>query len=197
MDKSINILILGLPCSGKTTQCNIIARDLDFFHLETGALLRSEVRENSSLGKVVEGYMKKAELVPDKLILDIIGENINKHIGKGGIIFDGFPKNINQAEILDKMLYRMGSRVHFVFLLKTDEEKVKNRMLEYRKDHPEMEFENSSSLVIKRIHEEKKLLEDLVSFYKKKNILFEFDGTLSDMNIASGIETVINQKMNV
>ena len=96
------LLFLGPPGSGKGTQAQLLAKNYRLLHLSTGALLRSEVDQKTDLGREAEVVMARGELVSDDLVLAIVRNRLENHVG--GWLLDGFPRNQNQAEALDALL---------------------------------------------------------------------------------------------
>ncbi len=97
------LILLGAPGAGKGTQAERISEGYNLRHLSTGDLLRGAVAEGSELGRMAKGYMDAGELVPDDVILGIIRDYLNDHAGEG-ILFDGFPRTLTQAEGLDRLI---------------------------------------------------------------------------------------------
>ena len=99
----LNIVIFGAPGSGKGTQSDMIIKKYGLFHISTGDVLRAEMKNGTELGKIAEGYISKGQLVPDELIIDMLAKVLDSNEEtKNGVIFDGFPRTIPQAEALVK-----------------------------------------------------------------------------------------------
>jgi len=97
------IVLLGPPGAGKGTQAVLLAQHLGVPHIATGDLLRAAVREQTELGRQAQAYLDRGELVPDGLVVALIREQLEK-VGKEGVVLDGFPRNLKQAEALDSIL---------------------------------------------------------------------------------------------
>ena len=100
----MRLLLLGPPGSGKGTQGQFIEKEFNVKPLSTGDLLREEIRKGSSLGLEAKGYMDKGNLVPDETIIGMVKEKIEELGSEQGVMFDGFPRTVAQAEALDKLL---------------------------------------------------------------------------------------------
>ncbi len=126
----LNVVIFGAPGSGKGTQSELITKEFGLDHISTGDVLRNEIKNGTELGKIAEGYISKGQLVPDDLIIDILAKVLDSKEGTNGVIFDGFPRTIPQAEALKKMLNERGTDVTVMLNLHVEEEELINRLLE-------------------------------------------------------------------
>ena len=124
----MNLVFLGPPGSGKGTQAARLSAKLGLVHLSTGDMLREAVRNGTPLGWQAEGYMKRGELVPDALIVDLIEAKVASGELKSGFILDGFPRTIPQAEALDGMFVKNGISLHQVVLLAVSDEEIVRRL---------------------------------------------------------------------
>src|ERR1035437_96135 len=108
----LNIIICGAPGCGKGTQSDLIVKKYDLKHLSTGDLLRNEIAEKSELGIVAESYISKGNLVPDEMIISILAKNIKSFgIEINGVILDGFPRTVAQAEALETLMSSNGTEI--------------------------------------------------------------------------------------
>ena len=122
------IVFLGPPGAGKGTQCKRVAERYGLQHLSSGDILRRERQEQSDLGKQAESYMDSGQLVPDELIVKMMTAEIAKTDGASGVILDGFPRTIDQAEELDRALGQAGKKVDLVLNLHVDDDKLEARI---------------------------------------------------------------------
>ena len=122
-----HILFLGAPGAGKGTQAKLISEANSFLHLSTGELLRNEIQNNSNLGLQVKDIMNRGELVSDELVLEIVKKNLEKN--NQGWILDGYPRNLSQANSLNKVLVQINQPLEVVFYLDIPEEVLINRLL--------------------------------------------------------------------
>ena len=127
----LNIVIFGAPGSGKGTQSDKIIENYHLFHISTGDVLRDNIRRGTELGKTAKGYIDQGQLVPDELIIDILAQVLdeNKDKASEGVIFDGFPRTIPQAEALERLLADRGTRIDAVVGLEVPEEELIKRIL--------------------------------------------------------------------
>ena len=125
----LNIVIFGAPGSGKGTQSERLIRDYGLHHISTGELLRSHIKQDTELGRVADKYISKGQLIPDELMIDILASELDAHPEVKGVIFDGFPRTIPQAQALKKMLAERGTKVHAVVGLEVEEKELIDRLV--------------------------------------------------------------------
>ena len=125
----LNIVIFGAPGSGKGTQSELIIKEYGLDHISTGDVLRSEMKNETELGKIAKDYIEKGQLVPDELIVDMLAKVLDSKVNSKGVIFDGFPRTIPQAKALKEMLNKRGTDVSVMLNLQVEEELI-NRLLE-------------------------------------------------------------------
>ncbi|PNE27903.1 adenylate kinase [Tannerella sp. oral taxon 808] len=138
-----NIVIFGAPGSGKGTQSKKIIERYGFDYISTGDMLRRAISEGRELGKKAKDYIDRGQLVPDDVIVGIIADFLDDKKGSKGVIFDGFPRTLKQAEALKTMLNERGTDIHILLDLQVEDEELVERLLERGKisgrsdDNPE------------------------------------------------------------
>lgn len=110
----MNILLLGAPGSGKGSQAELLEKDYNIVQVSTGDLLRDAVSKNTDLGKVAKSYMDKGDLVPNDLVLSLLSERLSENDCKNGVIFDGFPRNLEQTDLLESILNNRNRKLDLV-----------------------------------------------------------------------------------
>jgi len=123
------VILFGPPGSGKGTQADYIAKRYDLQHVSTGDMLRAEAARGTALGNEVAPIMAAGNLVPDDLIVRVIEAHLGDVGGHRGILLDGFPRTVAQAEALDAMLERVGEHVDLVICMDVPEDKLIERLL--------------------------------------------------------------------
>ncbi len=124
-----NIILFGAPGSGKGTQSDLLVAKYGFRHISTGDVLRAEIKNGTQLGKTAKEYIDGGQLVPDQLIIDILAATYDALGEVEGVIFDGFPRTIPQAEALKKMLAERGKEVSGVLELDVPEDMLIERLI--------------------------------------------------------------------
>ena len=128
MSTELNLVLLGPPGSGKGTQGERLQEDLELPYYATGDILRAAVREGTELGRAAKGYMDRGDLVPDEVIVGMIGERIDSDEAADGFILDGFPRTAPQAEALATKLKELGRGLTAVLLIDVSDEEVVRRL---------------------------------------------------------------------
>ena len=178
-----HILFLGAPGAGKGTQAELLSQTNSYLHLSTGELLRKEIEMNTTLGIQVKDIMNRGELVSDELVLKIVKQNLNKD--NKGWILDGYPRNLSQADSLNKVLIEINQPLDLVFYLDIPEEVlIKRLLLRGRKDDTE-------ETIRTRINVYKKTTEPLIQYFQDLSLLEYIDAD-RDLNT---ISSDIKQKM--
>lgn len=128
----MNIIMLGAPGTGKGTVAGILTEKLGWPQVSTGDIFRKHIKEATKLGKLAESYISKGNLVPDDVTVQLIENRLKEDDVQDGIILDGFPRTVNQAEELDKLLAQKGEKVDLVVNLTTPKEEIIERIVNRR-----------------------------------------------------------------
>ena len=188
------IVLLGPPGCGKGTQSKLSVEKNNFVQLSTGELLRDETsKADSSLGKKLKKLMESGELVPDKVVIDIIVKKVEEN-EKQSIIFDGFPRNLNQAKALDESLRNVSTKldraIFFEIKFEILEERIKNRINE-SKGQQQRKDDNLETL-LNRIEVFKSSTLPIVNYYQEKGILSKINGMKKVEDVNSEILKIIS-----
>ena len=124
----INIILFGPPGAGKGTQSAKIIEKYSLLHIATGDLFRKHLKEGTPLGNLAKEYMNKGNLVPDQVVIDMVDDKIKSAENTSGIIFDGFPRTIPQAQALDKLLNSKGAPIKVLIELVVTEDELRKRL---------------------------------------------------------------------
>ena len=162
----LNIVIFGAPGSGKGTQSERIVEKYGINHISTGDVLRAEIKNGTELGKTAKGYIDQGQLIPDELMIDILGSVFDSFKDSKGVIFDGFPRTIAQAEALKKLLAERGQDVSVMVDLDVPEEELMVRLIKRGKDSGRAD--DNEETIKKRLHVYHSQTAPLIDWYKNE-----------------------------
>ena len=181
----LNIVIFGAPGSGKGTQSARIVEKYGLNHISTGDVLRAEIKNGTELGKTAKGYIDQGQLIPDELMIDILASVFDSFEDSKGVIFDGFPRTIAQAEALKKMLAERGQDVTVMVDLEVPEDELMTRLIKRGKDSGRAD--DNEETIKKRLHVYHSQTAPLIDWYKNEkkyqhiNGLGTMDGIFADI----------------
>ncbi len=186
-----NIVIFGAPGSGKGTQSDLLIEHYGLGHISTGDVLRSEIKKGTELGKTAQGYIDKGNLIPDDLMISILA-NVYDSFGRGhkGVIFDGFPRTIPQAEALKKMLDERGDKVAAMLELDVPEDELMKRLIKRGKDSGRAD--DNEETIKKRLVVYHSQTQPLIEWYKNEGLHYHIDGLGTLERIFGDIQKVID-----
>ena len=162
----LNIVIFGAPGSGKGTQSERIVEKYGINHISTGDVLRAEIKNGTELGKTAKGYIDQGQLIPDELMIDILASVFDSFKDSKGVIFDGFPRTIAQAEALKNMLAERGQDVSVMVDLDVPEEELMVRLIKRGKDSGRAD--DNEETIKKRLHVYHSQTAPLIDWYKNE-----------------------------
>jgi adenylate kinase len=164
----INLILFGPPGAGKGTQSGKLIEKYSLTHISTGDLFRKHLKEGTPLGKLAQDYMNKGNLVPDKVVIDMVDDKITHSGNISGIIFDGFPRTIPQAEALDKLLEGKGAPVKVLVELVVPEDELRKRLADraVKENRPD---DAKAEVINNRISVYRAETAAVADYYKKHN----------------------------
>ncbi|CAL28620.1 adenylate kinase [Staphylococcus carnosus] len=124
----MNIILMGLPGAGKGTQASEIVKKFPIPHISTGDMFRKAIKDQTELGKEAKSYMDRGELVPDEVTVGIVKERLSEDDAKKGFLLDGFPRTLEQAEALSKIMKELDRKIDAVINIEVPEEELMNRL---------------------------------------------------------------------
>ena len=190
----LNVVIFGAPGSGKGTQSERIIKEYGLHHISTGEVLRDHIARGTELGKIADGYISRGQLIPDDLMVSVLASVLDDNPEKTskGVIFDGFPRTIPQAESLKKMLAERGSEVHAVIGLEVPEEELIRRMLQRGKETGRAD--DNIDTITKRLKVYHEQTAPLRAYYKQEGNYLPVEGSGDVDRIFFDIKTRINER---
>ena len=186
----MNLVIFGPPGAGKGTQSKFISEKFNLFQLSTGEFLRKEISKNTLIGKKISSIINEGNLVSDQIVSDLIEKIISNKAYKNRIIFDGYPRNLNQAKNLDNLLKKYGQKIDIVLKLSVSLQTIKKRISERRSQ--EKRPDDNEEIAAKRYETYEKSTEPIIEHYKKLNLLKVVDGERAIDQINNEISDIIS-----
>jgi adenylate kinase len=191
-----NLILFGPPGSGKGTQSEKLIAKYHLKHLSTGDLLRSEISNKTPLGLEAKMFMDKGNLVPDEVVIGMIGDALDNNPGAEGFLFDGFPRTAKQAEELDRLLTIKNTCIDVMLALDVSEEELVKRLL--KRGETSGRTDDSNEQVIRaRIIEYHKKTAAVADYYQQENkvVMVKGEGTVEE--IFSRLSDEIERLMKV
>lgn len=175
-----NIVIFGAPGSGKGTQSDLMIKKYGFNHISTGDVLRAEIKNGTELGKTAKGFIDNGQLIPDELMVNILA-SVYDSFGKEhkGVIFDGFPRTIPQAEALKAMLAEREHKVAAMIELDVPEDELMKRLI--KRGQESGRSDDNAETIKKRLDVYHNQTAPLIEWYKKEGIHHHIEG-LGELN---------------
>lgn len=212
----MKIVMLGAPGAGKGTQAQMIAEKYQLPHVSTGDIFRANIKNGTALGMEAKSYMDKGLLVPDELTVKILLDRVAQEDCKNGYILDGFPRNIPQAEVLDKALAELGDKIDVAIDVEVPDENIIRRMSGRRAcvscgatyhienvppqkegvcdkcgDALILRDDDKGETVKNRLDVYHEKTQPLIDFYAKKGVLKTIDGTKDMMDVFREITEIL------
>ena len=178
-----NIVLFGKPGAGKGTQADFLKKKYNLYHISTGDLFRFNITNKTSLGNLAKTYMDNGDLVPDEVTIEMLKECVESNFKSEGFIFDGFPRTISQAKVLDEFLGKKSVSISAMISLEVDEEILIKRLIDRGKISGRTDDMNESK-IRNRFREYNMKTSILRDYYKKQNKFYGISGvgTIEEIN---------------
>ena len=178
-----NIVLFGKPGAGKGTQADFLKIKYNLYHISTGDLFRFNISNKTSLGNLAKTYMDNGDLVPDEVTIEMLKECVESNFKSEGFIYDGFPRTISQAKVLDEFLGEKSVSISAMISLEVDEEILIKRLIDRGKISGRIDDMNESK-IRNRFREYNMKTSILRDYYKKQNKFYGISGvgTIEEIN---------------
>jgi adenylate kinase len=183
------LMILGAPGSGKGTQGKLVAEHLGVAEVSTGELLRAAVKQGTPLGREAKGYMDQGLLVPDPVVLALIREILDSPAGARGVLMDGFPRTVPQAQAVDRILAERKARMDLVLLLDVEEGELVKRLL--ARAAKEGRSDDNLESIQQRLKVYHSQTAPLVAYYEKQGVVRRIPGMGSVDDIQARVRKAV------
>ena len=187
-----NLVLFGKPGAGKGTQAAFLKDKYNLVHISTGDLLRAEKEKGTELGKIAESYSKRGMLVPDEITIKVLEKEVESHPEAEGFLFDGFPRTLAQAEVLDTFLESKGMRIHGTLGLEADEEALIPRIIERGKVSGRADDQDEEK-IRKRFSEYNEKTAPLIAFYQAQGKYHAVNGIGTIEEITTRLSETIDK----
>ncbi len=186
----MNIILFGPPGAGKGTQAKYLVKKINGFQVSTGEMLRDEINKNSEIGKKIINDMNDGKFVSDEIVNELIKKVIFDQKFKNKLIFDGYPRSLEQAKNLETILESSNQKIDYIFFLNVAKEVIikrveKRKTLEKRSD-------DDSNIILKRYDTYMDMTRPVLDFYSKNSNFYEIDGALKIEQITAKIDAFLN-----
>ncbi len=186
----MNIILFGPPGAGKGTQSKYLVKRINGFQISTGDMLRDEIKENSEIGKIIKNDMNDGKFVSDEIVNKLIKKLIFDSDKKNRLIFDGYPRSLNQAKNLNLLLDESNQKIDHIFFLNVNKNIIierieKRKIIENRSD-------DELNTILKRYDTYMETTRPVLDFYSKNSNFHEIDGSLEIDQITNKIDTFLN-----
>jgi adenylate kinase len=167
----MRLLLIGAPGAGKGTQAELLAKRFGLAHISSGDLLRQHVREQTSIGRTIQSYVDKGDLVPDSVVLDMLRKPVVAAVEAGGYVLDGFPRTVEQAEASFPVAQALGVEVQAAIHLDVPREELIRRLLSRRRGS-----EDTEAVIEHRLEVYLEKTVPLLAYYAGRELMFAVDG---------------------
>jgi adenylate kinase len=185
----LNVIILGPPGSGKGTQGMILARRLGLARIATAELLSDAVRRDTVLGREAKEYMDQGSMVPDEIVMRLVRAQMESPLAAGGVILDGFPRTIRQAEAIDRLFAAQGTGARMVLLFDVPEEELVRRLFTRASATPGSE--ETPEAIRHRLNLYRRSTAPLVGYYRELGVLTIVPGTGPVEDVAEAVRRIV------
>ena len=185
----MNLILFGPPGAGKGTQAKFLVEKLNNFQISTGDMLRDEIKKDTEIGKKIINNMNDGKFVEDEIVNKLLEKIIFDSKKKNKLIFDGYPRTINQATNLESLLNKSNQKIDYIFFLNVNKDSIIKRI--ERRKILEKRLDDDSNIILKRYDIYMKETKPVLDFYSSKKGFYEIDGSLNIEQITNKIDDIL------
>ena len=185
----MNLILFGPPGAGKGTQAKFLIKKLNSFQISTGDMLRDEIKKDTEIGKKIINNMNNGKFVEDEIVNKLLEQIVLDSKKMNKLIFDGYPRTLNQAKNLENLLSKTNQKIDYIFFLNVNKDTIvkrieKRKILEKRSD-------DDLNTILKRYDAYMETTRPILDFYSLRNNFYEIDGSEKIEVISSKIDQII------
>ena len=186
----MNIIIFGPPGAGKGTQAKFLIDKLKSYQISTGDILREEIKKETEIGKKIINNMNDGKFVDDNIVNSLLEKIVFDKKKTNRLIFDGYPRTLNQAKKLENLFDKSNQKINFIFFLNVNKDSIlkrieKRKILEKRSD-------DDANTILNRYDTYMKITKPVLDYYSKNKNFHEIDGSMEIKKISQKIQQILN-----
>ena len=185
----MNLILFGPPGAGKGTQAKFLVEKLNNFQISTGDMLRDEIKKDTEIGKKIINNMNDGKFVEDEIVNKLLEKIIFDSNKKNKLIFDGYPRTLNQAKNLENLLTKSNQKIDYIFFLNVNKDSIVKRI--ERRKIIEKRSDDDANTILKRYDFYMKETKPVLDFYSSKKGFYEIDGSLNIEQITNKIDDIL------
>ena len=188
----LNIVLFGAPGSGKGTQSKILLKNYQLEYISTGNILREQIAQQTPLGLEAKSLIDQGQLVPDNLIVKILEQRMSEAIAPKGFLFDGYPRTLAQAEILEQLLAKMGTSLSYFISLEVPEDELTKRLL--NRATIEGRSDDTKEVIEQRFKEYESKTKPVKDYFAQKGKMIQISGIGTEAEVSERLDKILQNK---
>lgn len=192
-----NVVMFGHPGAGKGTQARLLAKKFGLVYISTGEMLKEEIENKTEFGRMAKSHYMKGTIVPDEVVIRLIEKKIKEHPKARGFLFNGFPRTMVQAYILEGLLLKLNSSISCMLEIQVPVLELLKRLSYRAKTNNKRIYDSNIESVVHRLEEYEKITVPVANYYRKLNKVYTVDGMGSKEEISSRLEDYLQNALKL